>query len=72
MKVALREINYRVIEINDDQLMTQKEAAVLLNISIAAVRNRMNQGNLPTVEVPPSNRRYTLKDAVMKLVMERN
>ena len=68
MKVKIREISYKDAEIDDDQLITQKEAAAILNVSIRAIRNHMDWGNLPTVIIPPKTWRYTLRDAVLELV----
>lgn len=72
MKVKIREISYKDIEIEGDQLITQKEAAAILNVSIRAIRNHMDWGNLPTVMVPPKIWHYTLRDAVLELVKEKD
>ena len=67
VKAKIREITYKDIEIEDGQLLTQKEAAEILNVTIRAIRNHMDSGNLPTVVIPPKTWRYTLRDAVLEL-----
>ena len=58
--------------VNDDDILSQADAARLLNITPEGVRSAMNRGALPTIMLKPGfGQRYTLRSAVQSFTVKR-
>ncbi len=71
MRVYVQKVILEPIEIKEGELITQTEAAEVLQITSAGVRSAMDAGRLPTYFVDSFHGRMTLREVVERMAREK-